>query len=299
MRSIRAAIEWLRPCAVVVVRDSGIPAFRRELVPEYKLAREKKREEEAVEERKNMRWQMAMATKLMHTAGFRVLRYAGWEADDVIAAAARLLDERGYPSTVMSGDRDLIQLLNLPSVRWFDYRSKCIVPREDVVERYGVQLSEWVLFRLLQGDKSDGIPGVKGCGAVWAKRLIEACGAWLSQNSPGRALGLLRPEDQICLLHTYLESKESKSRVEEAVYASHQHLFDTVRVIDLSRNGFRAGDKFFQGLFNAPPFDRDEFKRLCRKLHFRSFLDDMPAWRGVLGGIAKRRSKITSELEGI
>jgi 5'-3' exonuclease len=103
----------------------------------------------------------------------------GWEAEDAIGAMCAGLSERDRVD-VVTGDRDLIQLVRDPQVRvLFTVRGVTEMRTLDeagVREKYGVAPSRYADFAILRGDPSDGLPGVRGVGEKTARALIEAYG---------------------------------------------------------------------------------------------------------------------------
>lgn len=101
----------------------------------------------------------------------------GWEAEDAMATLCRMADG-GDRIEMVSGDRDLIQLVRDPGIRLlFTLRGVSDLAEFDaaaVVERYGVPPERYCDFAILRGDPSDGLPGVKGIGEKTARALVQA-----------------------------------------------------------------------------------------------------------------------------
>src|SRR5207248_2411461 len=101
----------------------------------------------------------------------------GWEAEDAIGAlcAAAPKDDR---ADIVTGDRDLVQLVRDPSVRvLFTVRGVTdlrVLDERGVLERFGVPASRYAEFAILRGDPSDGLPGVRGVGEKTARLLVNA-----------------------------------------------------------------------------------------------------------------------------
>ncbi|WP_201301364.1 5'-3' exonuclease [Nocardiopsis sp. FR6] len=98
------------------------------------------------------------------------------EGDDVIATLATVAAEAHRPVLVMSGDKDLFQLLALAQTRALNTASKSdrqITTTADVLHRFGVHPRQWPDYRALTGDPSDNIPGVRGVGPATAAQLLS------------------------------------------------------------------------------------------------------------------------------
>ncbi len=149
--------------------DKEVPAARVEAFPAYKAQRATPPEE--------IVWQFDLLRRLLPALGETIVEAKGWEADDAIgtlAAAATDADR----VVVLTGDRDLIQLVRDPVVQvWFTVSGTKQMVRYDergVMDKYGIPPSRYVDFAILRGDPSDGLPGVKGVGEKTARRLVEA-----------------------------------------------------------------------------------------------------------------------------
>lgn len=120
--------------------------------------------------------QFTMLRQVLDLAGMPQAQTQGWEAEDAIAA---LCAEAGQTDRVeiVSGDRDLIQLVRDPVVKLlYTVRGVSELDALDeaaVLERYGVPADRYAEFAILRGDPSDDLPGVRGVGAKTARALIE------------------------------------------------------------------------------------------------------------------------------
>lgn len=120
--------------------------------------------------------QFTLLRELLGAMGEEVVEAAGWEADDVIGTLCTdaATDDRVH---VLTGDRDLIQLVRDPvvEVRYTLSGTKKVARYDEagVQEKYGIPPQRYVDFAILRGDPSDGLPGVKGVGPKTAVSLIE------------------------------------------------------------------------------------------------------------------------------
>ena len=162
-----------RPDEVVHVYDHDWrPTMRTELYPGYKSNRPP--EPEGLPE------QFALLRRVLDLTGMRQAEAPGWEAEDAIGG---LCKEAGGNDRfeMVSGDRDLIQLVRDPSVRLlFTVRGVSELLEMDeaaVLAKYGVPASRYAEFAILRGDPSDALPGVPGVGEKTARALIEVYGS--------------------------------------------------------------------------------------------------------------------------
>jgi 5'-3' exonuclease len=148
------------------------PYFRTELYPAYKGQRAERSEEMKAAQR----WLYAE----LKSAGYRVARAEGFEADDVIASlCARLPKSDASPVLIVGCDKDLFQLiaedvaLLIPAN---GSRAAHLVGADEVVTKFGVQPDQMIDFQTLVGDSADNIEGVPGIGAKTAARILERLG---------------------------------------------------------------------------------------------------------------------------
>lgn len=155
------------PEYLAVAFDTG-KTFRSEKYPDYKATREKMPDE--------LRPQIERIRELVDAFGFPRLEMEGYEADDVLGSIAHKAAEKGLAVKIVTGDRDLLQLVtnrivvNLAGGKQSE--SKDYFP-EDVVEKLGVKPEQVVDLKALIGDTSDNIPGIKGIGPKTASKLLE------------------------------------------------------------------------------------------------------------------------------
>ena len=160
-------LEQERPDYLAVVFDTG-KTFRDDLFPEYKATREKMPDD--------LRVQIERIRKLVDTFNIPRAELEGYEADDVLGSLANWAVDKGLAVKIITGDRDLLQLVNdritvsLPGRSLSDAKDYF---REDVKESMGVWPEQVVDFKAIIGDRSDNIPGVYGVGEKTAVKLLE------------------------------------------------------------------------------------------------------------------------------
>lgn len=165
-------LEQERPEYLAIAFDAG-RTFRDEIFPEYKATRAKMPDE--------MRVQMERIRQIVEAFGIPRLEIEGYEADDILGSAARQAVEEGYGVKIITGDRDLLQLVGprvavvLPGKSLAE--SMPFLTAEEVMAFMGVRPEQIVDFKALAGDKSDNIPGVPGIGEKTAQQLLQKYGS--------------------------------------------------------------------------------------------------------------------------
>jgi DNA polymerase I len=160
-------LEQERPDYLIVVFDAG-KTFRDEIFPDYKGTRQKMPDDLVP--------QLERIHQLLEAFNIPSLEVEGYEADDVLGSLAKKAGSQGYGVKIITGDRDLLQLVdkliivNLPGKSLSDAKDYFL---EDVKEQLGVNPAQVVDYKALVGDKSDNIPGVPGIGEKTAVSLLQ------------------------------------------------------------------------------------------------------------------------------
>lgn len=171
-KSIGFAIKKFNPTRCIIVFDGkGGSQRRRKLFPEYKANRKNKlRVNRAYElhtdedERASMKRQLVTIARLMDHLPVSIMVYDNIEADDVIAYLAKqIYSERDSLVTIMSSDKDFLQLVNDDISVWSPTKKKLYTP-EEVFAEYGIPAHNFLMGKILMGDKSDNVSGIKGIG---------------------------------------------------------------------------------------------------------------------------------------
>ncbi len=159
-----------QPERLIVVFDAAVATFRHEQYAEYKAQRE--------ETPDDFRQQLPLLRELLERLGIPVLAVGGFEADDTLGTLAIMGRDRGYHSLIVTGDRDLLQLVDDHTTILLTSRSGISdldrMTRERVKEKMGVWPEQVPDLKGLMGDSSDNIPGVAGIGQKSALALIDA-----------------------------------------------------------------------------------------------------------------------------
>jgi DNA polymerase-1 len=168
-----AAVDRVRPTAVVVGFDDADRSHRRERWPQYKANR--------IEKLPSLVEQLAGAVAVMRELGLAVVVPDGLEADDVSASAAALAREAGGRSVIVTSDRDAFALIDqhtsvLRIINGGVDASPLLTP-ERLMLLLGVRPEQYRDFAALRGDPSDNLPGVRGVGPRTAARLLAEFGS--------------------------------------------------------------------------------------------------------------------------
>jgi len=160
-------LEVEKPTKLAIAFDAGKPTFRKEIYAEYKANRERPPEDLVV--------QIPHIIRSVDCFGICRFEKPGFEADDVIGTVCRRAEAEGYDVEIITGDKDLMQLVNEYTTIYDTMKDKRIDPA-GVVEKFGVSPDQIVDFLGLMGDASDNIPGVSGVGEKTAAELIKQFG---------------------------------------------------------------------------------------------------------------------------
>ncbi len=165
---ITKQLDAIKPDFCAVAFDLKHPTFRHNMYPGYKQGRHPTPEE--------LLSQFPDAKECLTLMGIKVLELPGWEADDIQGTIAKMAwKEKDTESYVLSGDRDLLQLIDEKVTVLLATNSDTISMKEEQFkEKYGIIPSQFVDMKALMGDSSDNIPGVAGIGEKTAGALIQA-----------------------------------------------------------------------------------------------------------------------------
>jgi len=167
------------PEYLAVVFDAPGPTFRHEVFGEYKANRPSMPE--------NLRPQIPCIKEVVEALRVPLVEEGGYEADDLIGALVRKMEGVGIDTVLVSGDKDLMQLISQHVTMYDPMKDKTFrIP--EVIERFGVGPDKVIEVMGLCGDTSDNIPGVPGIGEKTAAKLIEEFGS---------IEGLLRNVDKV------------------------------------------------------------------------------------------------------
>jgi DNA polymerase I len=166
-REMMRIIEQEKPDYLAVAFDTG-KTFRDQIFPEYKGTRAKMPDD--------LSPQIPRIRQMVDTFNIPRLEMEGFEADDVLGSIARIANEQGLGVKIITGDRDLLQLVNDRTIVYLAGDDQNYVTDEDVIRKLGVRPNQVVDYKALVGDKSDNIPGVMGIGEKTAISLLQKFG---------------------------------------------------------------------------------------------------------------------------
>ncbi|WP_135449803.1 DNA polymerase I [Tabrizicola caldifontis] len=152
---------------LAVVFDHSAETFRNAIYPEYKANRPEPPED--------LRPQFPLTREATRAFNVACLETPGYEADDIIATLARQAVEAGGTCTIISSDKDLMQLIR-PGVDMFDPMKNRVIGPDEVMEKFGVPPEKVIDVQSLAGDSIDNIPGAPGIGLKTAALLINEYG---------------------------------------------------------------------------------------------------------------------------
>ena len=246
-------LEEEKPQYLTVAFDVHAPTFRHEMYDQYKGTRKPMAEE--------LRQQVPVMKDVLTAMGVRVIEQAGLEADDLIGTIARRCEAAGMEVSVISGDRDLLQLatehtqIRIPKTKRGGTQIEDYYAA-DVKEKYGVTPLEFIDMKALMGDASDNIPGVPGIGEKTAAKIIAAYHSIEEAHAHAEEI---RPP------------RASKAITEHWDLAVMSKELATIRVdadIDYEVSGAKLGNLFTEEAYTL--FQRLEFKNLLGRFEVQA-----------------------------
>ena len=153
-----------KPTHFAVIFDSARKNFRNEIYSDYKANR--------AEAPDDLAPQFEYIRKSVVAFNLPSIELLNYEADDLIATYAKKITEAGAKVTIISSDKDLMQLVS-NKVRLFDPMKSKVIGEKEVIEKFGVKPNQVIDVQSLAGDSSDNVPGVPGIGIKTAAELIN------------------------------------------------------------------------------------------------------------------------------
>lgn len=220
-------LEEEKPDYLTVAFDTSHPTFRHEIYDAYKGTRKGMPEE--------LRAQVPVMKEVLKAMNITVIEKPGFEADDILGTLAVLAEKSGNDVSLVSGDRDLLQLaserikIRIPKTKRTgteieDYLAK------DVLEKYKVTPKQFIDLKGLMGDASDNIPGVPGIGEKTASKLIEAYQSIeqiyerIEELPPNKVTEKLRANQELAILSkklaTICTDCEIEFKIEDADFSN-------------------------------------------------------------------------------
>ena len=164
LEDVRSDDSKNKPTHFAVIFDSARKNFRNEIYSEYKANR--------AEAPDDLAPQFEYIRKSVEAFNLPSIELINYEADDLIATYAKTITEAGAKVTVISSDKDLMQLVS-NKIRLFDPMKSKVIGEKEVIEKFGVKPEQVIDVQSLAGDSSDNVPGVPGIGIKTAAELIN------------------------------------------------------------------------------------------------------------------------------
>lgn len=246
-----------KPEYAAVAFDVKHPTFRHEMYKEYKGTRKPMPEE--------LRQQLPLIKEVLSAMNFKIIEKAGYEADDILGTIAKMAQKEGYLVSLVSGDRDLLQIatdkikIRIPKTKKGgtqieDYNTA------DVIEKYGITPEQIIDLKGLMGDASDNIPGVPSIGEKTAVKILTAYPTVeeaienVDNIKPPRAANALKEHKDLALLSKKLATIKTDCE------------------LDFTFNEAKLGDIFNEDAINL--FRKLEFKSLITRVGSTSSTDN-------------------------
>src|SRR6476646_1716373 len=269
-----------QPHGLAVVFDEAGPTLRHEAYQAYKAQRPPMPE--------GMSAQIPFIHRIVEALNIPVVRQAGYEADDLIGTLAVQAERAGYDVVIVTGDKDMFQLLT-PHVRIYDPVKSKWVGEAECLERFGVEPARVVEVMGLMGDSTDNIPGVKGIGEKTATKLIAQFGTIeellrrVEEVTPARVKTFLIEQAENARLSRMLATIETRAPVEFHPEQYQLKPADQERFADLLRElGFTTLLKSFQPSFTQAEANAVETEIIQDEPSAQRFVAGLPK-SGALG----------------
>lgn len=210
-------LEEEQPQYLAVAFDVHAPTFRHQMYADYKGTRKPMPSE--------LREQVPMLKEVLRAMDIELVEKAGYEADDILGTLAERCEKKGMEVTVVSGDRDILQLasdrimIRMPKT----VRGKTTIENyhaKEVMERYQVEPKQIIELKALMGDTSDNIPGIPGVGEKTATKLIVEYGSienayvHVEEIRPNKAKESLKNNYDLAVMSKKLATIDTNAPVE-------------------------------------------------------------------------------------
>lgn len=164
-------LSQVEPARVIACFDESLTTcFRNDIYPDYKKSRALPDDDLA--------FQLLACKRITQLFGIRCYASEKYEADDLIGSCAQLCQSQKVPVTILSNDKDLAQLLRLPSSHLWNYPADDPLNEKDIYQKMAVWPQQIPDYLALLGDVSDDIPGVPGVGKKTAAQLLNHFLSW-------------------------------------------------------------------------------------------------------------------------
>ena len=258
-RELLRILEQEKPDYLAVAFDTG-KTFRDKIFPAYKGTRAKMPDD--------LRPQIERIRKMVDAFNIPRLEMEGFEADDVLGSGARWAAKQGLGVKIITGDRDLLQLVNERTIVYLAGDDQNYITPEDVLAKLHVRPEQVVDYKALVGDKSDNIPGVAGVGEKTTENLLAKYGtldgiySHLDEIEPRWRTKLEAGKDSAYMSYK-LAAIRTDLPVEIDLEQARTEVFEPAKVEGLFRElEFRTLVDKLQKLTGAPPDTADETQQM-------------------------------------
>ncbi len=270
-------LEEEKPQYLMVAFDVHEPTFRHKIYAEYKGTRKPMPEE--------LRQQVPVIQDILKAMQVPVIMQGGYEADDILGTIATRAQAEGKEVSLVSGDRDLLQLasghilIRIPKTK----RGGTEIENyhtEDVVEKYGITPRQVIDMKGLMGDTSDNIPGVPGIGEKTAGKILAAFPSLeeayenLESVEPKRARELLRANRELAFLSKELATIKTDCEIPFSFDdAKYENLFTEEAFAWIKKLELKSLEKRFDAAIRSHVEEEEaEFVRLSSEKDVKGFV---------------------------
>jgi len=254
-RMLTKLLRDMKAHYIAVTFDTGHPTFRHEMYTEYKANRD--------ECPSDLVPQMPYFRKIVQAFGIPCLEKPGVEADDIIGTLAKLHAQANQDVVVVSGDKDLLQLVG-DHVTVYDAMRDVYFDREGVKKKLGVFPEQVCDYLALIGDSSDNVPGVRGIGPKTAEKLLESFGSLERLLTNSNEIGALAGLRGAKGIQTKIESSLEEARLSYRLVSLSTDVEPFHELRDVNEFAFQS----VRSDLIVPLFDELEFSNLLPSLEF-------------------------------
>ena len=280
LKSIGYAIRQVQPTRVVVVFDGkGGSQQRKKRFSGYKAQRDSNKLRvnrqyadlmNDEDEKESMKRQFVWLNEMLHGLPITNMIYDGVEADDVMAYITTNLLKENEQAVVMSTDKDFLQLVNDTTIVWSPTKKK-MYNTKLVKEEFGIESKNLLLYRVLDGDKSDNIPRIYGCGI---KTLVKR----FPEITEDKKLSI---DDLFQLCETKVEETKGKIKIYKDILESKEQILlnrDLMQLDDVDISGqikMKVLDRFNE---STKPLNKMDFMKILLKYKVVNNFGDINDW---------------------
>lgn len=231
-------LSELKADHIGVIFDAARKTFRNEIYPEYKAHRPPPPEDLVP--------QFVLIREATQAFGIPSVELENYEADDLIATYARVAEEEGYNTVIVSSDKDLMQLIR-PGVELYDSMKSISIGPEQVMEKFGVPPEKVIDVQALAGDSTDNIPGIPGIGVKTAAQLINEYGnvenllANVDKIKQPKRREIIKQNAELARISKRLVTLDNNTPLPRTIGELHPHNYKVEELVAfLQKMGFRS-----------------------------------------------------------